>query len=369
MKQLIRKTMMIVCEGTVTEPKYLSDLLAEVQQKSPEYKIDILPIPPKEELEEEEQSYVRKSGRRRVLLEVEEEPELPVVPQEYRTQPLEYVWKAREALKVYGEAWAVFDRDEHPALDEALTLADKDVDLKMVNIAFSSRSFEMWLLLHFEASDFPFPKTLCRTRTYKGKKRKKHDEYHLCGEDKGHPLDCKGALCITGYMKENGYLDKDEDVKNITFKDVFKDNVHIAIGNALGLRKKVGSRETTSVDKLDPYTDFDRLVFKLLNIEFDYQWFGTHQIIIDKIEFDLVDRGDNLILKIKNSSKGTYLVNPDNFLLLDIYNRPMKSNEGVRALDPGKDDKVTFNMEDLGGFIPAFLRIPLDHTTWGIFEL
>jgi hypothetical protein len=47
-----------------------------------------------------------------------------------------------EAL--FDEIWCVFDRDEHPLVDEALHLAAEHG----VGIAFSNPCFELWLVLH-----------------------------------------------------------------------------------------------------------------------------------------------------------------------------------------------------------------------------
>ncbi|MGN7863273.1 RloB family protein [Chryseobacterium sp. 22458] len=373
MKLLMNKTMMIICEGTVTEPKYLNDLVSEIQQKAPNYKIIISPVPPKEELEEEnKQSYKRKPRKRRIVKEVEDEPNHLFIPEVYRAQPLEYVWRAREALNVYGEVWAVFDRDEHPALSDAFELAKKSVDSKFVNIAFSSRSFEMWLLLHFELNTKNFVKTLCRTRTYlgKGKKKKKHDEYHLCGEGKSHPKDCKGEICITGYMKENNFIPKDIDIKNVSFKGIFRDNVFVAMEHALRLRKIVGSKESKSLDKLDPFTDFDRLVFKLINIEYDYQWIQSHTFNIKNVVFNVLVNDNLLVLNIQNNSNVTYIFSPEHFCLLDIRNNFISYSGEGKAIDKNKAmEIVLFNLEEIGNFTPAFLRISVDSKMNRLIEL
>ena len=57
------------------------------------------------------------------------------------------------------ESWAVYDKDEHPKHEEAMAEAIKIIDGKKVNIAFSSRSFEYYLLLHFEYLYYSFDAT------------------------------------------------------------------------------------------------------------------------------------------------------------------------------------------------------------------
>ncbi|PWN67645.1 RloB family protein [Chryseobacterium oncorhynchi] len=368
----IFKSLTIFCEGTVTEPQYFADLREEVQKKVPDYVIEISPIPPIQNYEEEnEQSYKRPAAKRRNIIEVEVEPQHNFVPLDFKAQPLEYVWKARESLKVHGEAWAIFDRDEHPALEEAFELAKQPVDAKLVNIAFSSRSFEFWLLLHFEKRLLPFSKTTCRTRTRtgKGKNAKKKDKYHECGEDKGNELDCKGEVCITGYLKENDFIAKDSDIKNSRFKEAFKDNVYIAIKNAIELRSKIGYRGTHAIDTLDPYTDVDRLVFKLLNIEFDYQWVSYETIKDSEISYEITVSDNMLNFEIKNNSEIAFVLDPDKFALLDVQNNAINLLDNRRTLLPGEETSVSFDTNEYEEFFAVFFRFPMNKVEVGILEL
>lgn len=48
--------------------------------------------------------------------------------------------------KQHDEVWAIFDRDEHPHVNDALHLCEQHG----VGIAFSNTCFELWLILHFE---------------------------------------------------------------------------------------------------------------------------------------------------------------------------------------------------------------------------
>ena len=47
---------------------------------------------------------------------------------------------------LWDEVWAVFDVDEHPHLEEAITSANKE----NITMAISNPCFELWLLLHFK---------------------------------------------------------------------------------------------------------------------------------------------------------------------------------------------------------------------------
>src|SRR5262249_49643453 len=49
------------------------------------------------------------------------------------------------------EVWAVFDRDEHPKVQEAIELCEANG----IGIGYSNPCFELWLVLHLEDYDKP----------------------------------------------------------------------------------------------------------------------------------------------------------------------------------------------------------------------
>ena len=50
------------------------------------------------------------------------------------------------SIAPYDEVWCVFDVDQHPKLKDAIAFADK----YQIEVALSNPCFEFWLLLHFE---------------------------------------------------------------------------------------------------------------------------------------------------------------------------------------------------------------------------
>ncbi|HTV32791.1 MAG TPA: RloB family protein [Methylocella sp.] len=60
-------------------------------------------------------------------------------------------WDRRQSYTTRDEFWAVFDRDEHPNVPEAISRCE---DAK-VHVAFSDPCFELWLILHFKDFDRP----------------------------------------------------------------------------------------------------------------------------------------------------------------------------------------------------------------------
>jgi hypothetical protein len=59
--------------------------------------------------------------------------------------------KPKDSFAEHDQVWAVFDRDEHPNLDEAVALCDG----KGVQVGRSNPCFELWLILHVALHDAP----------------------------------------------------------------------------------------------------------------------------------------------------------------------------------------------------------------------
>lgn len=89
----------------------------------------------------------------------------------------------RQSYAKRDEFWAVFDRDDHPHVSEAISRCT-DAD---VGVAFSDPCFELWLILHFQDFDRPdhrhdvqkYLETLCND--YDQSKRKTTDCDKLMG--------------------------------------------------------------------------------------------------------------------------------------------------------------------------------------------
>jgi hypothetical protein len=57
----------------------------------------------------------------------------------------------RSSFEEDDEVWAVFDRDEHPSVSEAI----QRCEASKVGVAFSDPCFELWLILHHRDFDGP----------------------------------------------------------------------------------------------------------------------------------------------------------------------------------------------------------------------
>lgn len=222
--------------------------------------IEIRPKPPLEEEEATVQSSHKTPRPKRQLKAGNKAVPEQDIEDEYKAFPIRFVREAQKGIEdgSFDEAWAVFDKDIHPRHAEAFQLAATQVNGKCVRIAFSSISFEHWVLLHFEKNKTAFVKSECKD----GKK------VLQCGT--GHHVDdCQGARCVVGHIKVGGYLPDYSKQANMDLYTALKDSTNLAIENASWLRSQVVG---SPIYGLNPYTDIDILVKRLLQLEVDYVW-------------------------------------------------------------------------------------------------
>ncbi|MEY3242063.1 MAG: hypothetical protein RIR11_3502 [Bacteroidota bacterium] len=281
-KKKLERVILIVCEGTATEPQYFKWIAENRSCTDGAWDmVDIhhsstipndIPIPVKSELggnrktRKFENPNRRKQNKRNILKELFEDQYGSSTGiekyEEIKAVPLRYVAHARlleERSNIYEEIWVVFDKNGHSYHKEAFELAERKVNDKKINIAFSSRSFEQWILLHFEKSSKPFEKTSCKDNNGK---------LLGCNADKG----CHGELCLTGYISSK-YLPKyEKSNKNADLDDMM--NILLsktiqAFENAKWLRQEQQEalqENSGQVYMVNPYTNMDILVKNLLDI-------------------------------------------------------------------------------------------------------
>ncbi|WP_081762781.1 RloB family protein [Xanthobacter sp. 126] len=68
-----------------------------------------------------------------------------------RAKAFSRIKNRQSSFEENDEIWAVFDRDEHPFIDQALQICYES----KVNVAFSDPCFELWLILHHRNFDRP----------------------------------------------------------------------------------------------------------------------------------------------------------------------------------------------------------------------
>lgn len=305
-------TILIVCEGSSTEPNYFQGIKEHIVKENlwiDNVEITISPKPPLDDndLEEQQTPKHKTKRKKRQLRNVENEP-TPIIEEEYKAAPVRYVREAQQGLEdgTYDEVWAVFDKDGHPKPKEAYELSEQEVEGKKVNIAFTSISFEHWVLLHFEKNNTAFLKSECKEGTGKSKK--------AIGCGTGISGDCYGAKCVIGYIKTCQYLDYG---KSMNLFPQLRDKTQFALENAAWLRHKQ-LNNTLPIWEQNPYTDIDFLVKRLLQIDKNITWTSYNQPLeLDEISTAFSINNCILKIEIKNNQTHSFIVNTSKVKLED----------------------------------------------------
>ncbi len=126
-------------------------------------------------------------------------------------------------------AWVVYDKDGYSKHGETFNRAKK----KNINIAFSSISFEYWILLHYEYSTAQFLKS----------------------DD------------VIKYLKDKGYIDYSKSSQDIFL--ITQELLPDALKNAKSIQKyqKDVNPPDTPVYTLNPYSDIDTLIEAVQDLE------------------------------------------------------------------------------------------------------
>lgn len=358
-----KKNLLIVCEGTNTEPEYFHQLRDDLIARGVDYHITIKPKPPteakKEMVEADNMAEPTRPGaKRRQVTNVPVPNEEFTVEEEYQAQPTRYVREAQLGIidGTYDEAWAIYDQDGHARHAEALALANNDVN-NLVHVGFSSVAFEHWLLLHFEYSDTAFLKSQCR----QGK------EYFDCGQNI-HAQDCGGARCLAGYMKHKGYIPSKKNIKEVGYSDLSA-RTSTALTNALSLRhSQIAANLVRAIYEINPITTVDRLVLKLLKQPLNLIWTYTQPIKNDHRAFEFEIVQNILSVTIHNSAKAGYIFQHGHFIILDQLGEHLVIFE--RFIIAGESTIVkTFDLTAWPGHIPVYAGILLVENQYKIVEI
>lgn len=204
------------------------------------------------------------------------------------------------------EAWLVFDKDGHLGIDKTFAEAQK----AGVRIAFSSISFEHWVLLHFEKNDTAFAKSDC-------KDAKKH--YLYCGTGK-HEADCQGLRCVAGHIRLKNYRANYDKSGGNLYAQISKRQL-IAFENAAWLRwrKQTDIQEADGkIYTINPYSDVDVLLKQLFKIEETIVWGNLNDPISFKhFSICVTNERINLLVKIANNGKSSEKLTTHHFFLSD----------------------------------------------------
>ena len=252
-KRKLFQTLGIVCEGVKTENFYLTDFI-ECEGLLKE-RFHIIPATVEEEPiqranNKRPQKQLKKlTGQYHQLIESD-----PNDYNKFKAQPLCYVREAFMMKEELGcdEVWAMFDQDGHASHKEAFAYAEQN----KVKIAFSSRSFEQWVLMHFEDGNKTFEKTECKKQNKQTATKKKANGCNKL-------IQClDNAECLCGYIRRKhipSYTKSDSKLYTKHLKPKLQD----AICHAKQLRLNIGD---SPIYEKNPYCNIDELITRMLAI-------------------------------------------------------------------------------------------------------
>ncbi len=275
-KRSFEKTLLIVCEGSKTEPNYFETLKKTALEQEIWSKIAIFPTLIIEENITKQANKRRKRNFKpnehednhfkNYLMSIYPAKNADKIYEQNKSVPTRFVKEAQIKLEQEGfdEAWAVFDKDGHPAAKNAFDLAKKAVmvfgEEKFVKIAFSSIAFEQWILLHFEKNKMAYAKSK-------------------------DLIDCEliAKKYLPIYEKKETLL-----ANQLSEKQIF------ALENAVWLRFQICKiSPKIPIYELNPYTNIDVLVKTILNIQTEYVWIDLDTEYnfkdLNKLKINLLD--------------------------------------------------------------------------------
>lgn len=238
----------IACEGSNTEPLYF-EKLKEIIEDEDSYPYAITIYPDKE---------------------FDEKP---------KTDAIGLINVAIEKSEEFDELWVVFDKDGYTKHKEAFELAEKH----NINIAFSSISFETWVLLHFERNNVSF---------------------------------AKSANIISGKFQSNeSYLVNYAKSGDYNVYPFIENRTKQAFENASWLRNTISLiNPKFTVYEVNPYTNVDFLVKKLLLDDYVYEFKLLNQSLnFNGVEIVVQGINNAYVVKISNLTNRSLVVNEFSF--------------------------------------------------------
>ena len=319
----------IICEGEKTEPYFFEDLIAWMEREHivRDYQYRIYPIPLKH-ADVDSDNGGRKT-KKRPLENIPDDSDEPVILR----GPIPECWvdSGIAQLANFSEVWVVFDKDEHPHHPKAFEKLRNTRRTKAnLNLAFSSRCFETYLLQHFEYNTHTFQKTECNE-----KKNGSTRYFNCCLDNAVVGKACDGDKCINGYARKHGYWQNSKNdqtfsvVRNLWF-GIF--NSHRLKWNSLA-----NITPATEIYERNPYLDTYRLTLRLM---------GYHSLEHGDSLFHKVGSGQFWILQRKGN---TLTFKNDSVLSMSI---PEGAISTMKTLSDGKplidvEWQVKCNLEEI----------------------
>lgn len=252
-------TICLVCEGEKTEPYFYTNLAEDLK---PTYKLHTDPLIG----ESKSAGVIGRPIRHRDLLQLGDEVQEAI----HEAFPLNFVEVGKKYLEsgMHNEVWVIYDKDGHPQHAEAwqAVLDYRNNINKKLNLVFSSRCFEYYILEHFEFIKRPFEECECKARN---EEKGEPEAQNCCRTDKRNlPLSqacdgVNGSICINGYARHHHYWENDEVKKGNSYNKI--SNLWTGIMHAHRLKwwSLVNIDPRTPIYMRNPYLNAYRLTLRL----------------------------------------------------------------------------------------------------------
>lgn len=312
-------SILIICEGEKTEPLFFNSIRDKIIDKIydiGDVSIRLRPEPPIEDEKEKdsgENEHRAYKGKKRTSKGPKEK--IIGVP------PLKWIIEGQKELSegIFNEVWAVFDKDQHPKCKEAFEKADKEINGKKVQVAFSSICFEYYVLLHFKKIYYAFNKSECREKYNNGK-----DLHYDCGKNV-HPKDCHGSKCINGYARKYGFWEESKGDKSMF--GLIEDRLYKGFVYSEWLRHVSDSKEgELPVYLRNPYVTVDKLIKRLTGDISQWRYLSIEEPVKINNEFT-IEIKPNKQIQIATISAGSVLIPANSF---EIISECMHEQKGDR---------------------------------------
>ena len=255
-----------------------------------------------------------------------------------KTDPVNMVKEAKKSQKSYDEIWVVFDKDrDRDQLNlQAIELASK----AKIKVAFSSISFEEWILIHFERNTTAFQRSDCESR--------------------GLQCTCNGAICASTYIKLNHYPTYVKGKAKLY--DELSNKRDIALKYTAWL--KYHHSPITNYHLLNPYTDVDNLVSQLFELPAIRYAGINNSFSFEGIDFCVTNHStaNNIItvsIQTTNNSNKPFIFNnaQQNIKLLDTNNVELTYTiHKTQIINPGDDIATDIQFTINGQFLATKLK-------------
>lgn len=355
-----KHSVLVVCEGENTEPAYFFEfekfLLKSYSDKYPNgIKFKILPFPPEERkslLENQEFSRVKKKQELKNFATLINDD----IEEGFFAEPVRWVRFAQKQAEGggYNQIWSVFDYDNRNddqlkrAFDQSLEPIN-GTDEK-VNIAYSSYSFEYWLLLHYECCDFYIAGSECRDG----------DDKIDCGTTGNvHSDNCNGAECLGGYLRsksyEVGFYNKSE---KSTFPEIVN-MVDCARNNSLYVREHP-KNSGLEVWKIKPVTTMHILIDKLTKEDLFRIWhYEIGKVSLQNFDLVVIREGKNISIEVVRKVNITIVIPMGKIKIYSKEYREFPINIRVQITSEEKFNLPQINIEEIG-FDPKYASVEIE---------